>query len=271
VSTASGRPRLVRLAAAAVLLPLVPAVAPANAAEPTARDRAYDNPLAPTVPGDGTVDSCADPTVLRGQQPGDPYWYMYCTTDPLNDAGVTGSDEAVFHRVPMMRSRNLVDWRYLGDAISAPPEWAADTASLWAPDVAYSQATGRYYLTFVVTDVGDEVSGEPGCADDNAIGVAVSPGPLGPWHVSDEPVVGPRRNPDGGTGCDPDDFFPTLDPDVLGDTVGRDGVLYYGSYFGGVHATRVAGPDCAISGSRSRHQRLPVYRPADRTYVRPAA
>ena len=241
MSGVSARRPLVRLGAAAVLLTLVPAVAPANAAEPTARDRTYHNPLAPTVPGDGTVDSCADPTVLRGQQPGDPYWYMYCTSDPLNDAEVTGPDEAVFHRVPMMRSRNLVDWRYMGDAFSAPPEWAADTASLWAPDVVYSQATDRYYLTFVVTDVGDAVSGEPGCADDNAIGVAVSRGPLGPWHVADGPVVGPRRSPDGGgTGCDPGDFLWTYDPDVLGDTVGRSGVLYYGSYFGGVHATHVA-------------------------------
>src|SRR5215217_1422812 len=45
----------------------------------------YTNPLLPQVPGDGAVESCADPTVIRGQQPGDTTWYLYCTTDPLND------------------------------------------------------------------------------------------------------------------------------------------------------------------------------------------
>src|SRR3954454_10644548 len=41
----------------------------------------YTNPLRPRIPGDGVVESCADPTVVRGQGE-DPYWYMYCTTDP---------------------------------------------------------------------------------------------------------------------------------------------------------------------------------------------
>jgi arabinan endo-1,5-alpha-L-arabinosidase len=181
------------------------------------------------------VDSCADPTVLRGQQPGDRYWYMYCTTDPLNDEDVDGEGALQFHPVPMMRSRDLVNWRYMGDALPEPPEWAADGAGLWAPDVVYSRATDRYYLTFVVTDVDDDISGEPGCASDSAIGVAVSRGPLGPWRMSTDPVIDPRRNADG-TGCD---FFWTYDPDVLGDSVGNRGVLYYGSYYGGVHARRV--------------------------------
>src|SRR5690349_13421538 len=52
----------------------------------------HDNPLAPVVPGDGTVDSCADPTVLKAQDgetlDGKQVWYLYCTTDPLNDDDV---------------------------------------------------------------------------------------------------------------------------------------------------------------------------------------
>ena len=42
------------------------------------RHRTYRNPLEPTVPGDGIVESCADPTVIRGQE-GEGLWYMYCT------------------------------------------------------------------------------------------------------------------------------------------------------------------------------------------------
>src|SRR3954454_18880593 len=61
-----------------------PAAHPAaRAAAP--RRRTYTNPLAPRIPSGGTVDSCADPTVLHGQRPGDRFWYLYCTTDPLND------------------------------------------------------------------------------------------------------------------------------------------------------------------------------------------
>ncbi len=74
----------------ALLLALPLASAQASAA--LVRD-SYDNPLEPVVPDDGTVDSCADPTVLRGQRPGDRRWYMYCTTGPLNDGDVdTGGD-----------------------------------------------------------------------------------------------------------------------------------------------------------------------------------
>ena len=193
----------------------------------------YRNPLKPQVRGDGSVDSCADPTVLRGQQRGDRYWYMYCTTDPLNDADTAGAGDVVFHPIPTMRSRDLVNWTYVGDALPDPPSWAADGAGLWAPDVVYSKTRDRYYLTFVVTDVDDSVSGEPGCGGDSAIGVATSKKPTGPWRMSQTPVVAPRR---AGPGCN---FYWTFDPDVLGDSIRNDGVLYFGSYFGGVFGQRV--------------------------------
>ncbi|WP_127480990.1 family 43 glycosylhydrolase [Nocardioides pantholopis] len=222
-----------------------PAAAVAPAAElpapPGRRGRGtYENPLAPDLPGAGTVDSCADPAVLRGQRPGErQWWYLYCTTDPLNDEDVDEQGEPVFHPVPMLRSRNLVDWRYVGDALPSPPDWAAEGAGIWAPDVAYSRATRRYYLTFVVTDTDDALRGPDACAStgDSAIGVAVSASPTGPWQVSDTPVVPPRPDPAAECG-----FFWTFDPDVLGegaDPVGRSSVLYYGSYYGGVHGTRV--------------------------------
>ena len=44
----------------------------------------YNNPLHIQIPGDGLVESCADPSIIHGQTPGDNYWYIYCTTDPLN-------------------------------------------------------------------------------------------------------------------------------------------------------------------------------------------
>src|SRR5215212_7335741 len=91
----------------------------------------YTNPLPIQIPNDGMVESCADPSILRGQTPGDNYWYMYCTTDPLNDNDKTGNNFN-FHLIPMLRSSDLVNWTYMGDAFGARPDWVADDAGLWA-------------------------------------------------------------------------------------------------------------------------------------------
>ncbi len=227
--------RAVRYVALVCFLMLVAGLLPAYAAGAAVRrPGTYTNPLKPRVPGGGTVDSCADPAVLRGRGPHSRTWYMYCTTDPLNDRDTAGDGPVTFHPLPTLSSRDLVNWRYVGDALPTRPSWASPTALMWAPDVVYSRTHNRYYLTFVVTDTTAEVSGEPDpCTSDSAIGVATSRNPTGPWRVSDQPLVAPRR---AGPGCN---FFWTYDPDVLGDSVARRSVLYYGSYYGGVFAQRV--------------------------------
>jgi len=211
------------------------ALLPAYAVERPAPEMpgAYRNPLAPTVVGDTTVDSCADPTVLRGRGRFARTWYMYCTTDPLNDQDTAGDVPVTFRPVPTMRSADLVHWTYVGDALPQLPSWAADAAAAWAPDVVYSRTFDRYYLSFVVTDTSDALSGEAGCTTDSAIGVATSTTPTGPWTVSETPLVAPRR---AGPDCD---FYWTFDPDVVGDSIQQRSVLYYGSYYGGVFAQRV--------------------------------
>ena len=64
---------------------------------------AYTNPLPIQIPNDGLVESCADPTIIRGHTADDNYWYMYCTTDPLNDNDKTGGNFN-FHLIPILRS-----------------------------------------------------------------------------------------------------------------------------------------------------------------------
>jgi arabinan endo-1,5-alpha-L-arabinosidase len=198
----------------------------------------YSNPLEPRIPGDGVVESCADPTVIQGQEPGDTTWYMYCTTDPLNDEDRDAAGELIFHRIPTMTSEDLVNWTYVGDAFpqgaTGLPSWAEPDAALWAPEVVYSTTYDQYYMFFGVTDTTAAISGVDNCETDNAIGVALSDSPTGPWTFSDEPVVGPRQNAAGG--CD---FFWTYDPDVLGDSVEANSILYFGSYYGGVFGTNV--------------------------------
>ena len=76
----SALPRVLTLFVAAAMLP-VSAVAATKAPPPGT----YHNPLAPVIPAGGasagTVDSCADPTVVRGQGAESRSWFMYCTTD----------------------------------------------------------------------------------------------------------------------------------------------------------------------------------------------
>lgn len=203
----------------------------------------YTNPLPLQIPDDGLVESCADPSVIRGQQTGDNYWYMYCTTDPLNSEDKTG-DNFNFRLVPMFRSLDLVNWTYMGDAFTRDASgsipnltWAAPFAGVWAPEIDFFD--GTYYLYYGITDVKDAVSGEPNCNGDNAIGVATSNSPLGPWTDLGRPVVEPRRN---GPGCN---FFWTFDPEVIevppaneyGDT---QKYIYYGSYYGGIQVRELS-------------------------------
>jgi beta-xylosidase len=193
---------------------LVPLTAPASAA-PEATGT-YVNPISRDF-----ADTFADPAVIRGK---DGFWYSYGTSDPLRE----GDNE--FHRIPIARSTNLVDWDYVGDAFTTEtlPTWAdqARRASIWAPDIRY--VNGQYRMYYVVTET--TVTPEP---NDNAVGMATAPTPAGPWTDSGAPVVGPRR----GSG-EPGNFLWTFDPSAVTDTDGTQWLLY-GSYFGGVFITRL--------------------------------
>lgn len=177
----------------------------------------YTNPLPIQIPNDGLVRSCADPTIIHAQ---DSYWYMYCTTDPLNDDDKTGGSFN-FHLIPMLRSFDLVNWTYMGDVFSSRPAWVASNAGLWAPEIKF--LNGQYYLYYTASDTSLPGGG-------SAIGVATSTSPLGPWTDSGSPVVEPH----GADCCGPDSRRWVFDPDVVED----NGQLYifYGSYFGGISA-----------------------------------
>jgi arabinan endo-1,5-alpha-L-arabinosidase len=183
----------------------------------------YTNPLPATIPGSGErVETFADPHVIRGH---DGAYYAYGTSSPLNDRDRDEAGVPRVHRIPTLRSTDLVNWTYVGDAFSDTPSWLAPGSPQWAPDVRY--LGGRYVLFYTGVNTADEISGEPGCAFDPAIGAATSPSPTGPWTDTGRPVVAPRR---GGQGCN---FRWTIDPAVVTEP-GGSSHLYYGSYSGGV-------------------------------------
>jgi len=197
------------IALALGFLTLVPGVGGARESA-----RTYENPVSK-----GFADTFADPAVIKAK---DGYWYAYGTTDPLREG------EGEFHTIPISRSKDLVNWEYVGDAFDEPTEvpWADTDAALWAPDIRYFN--GKYYLYYVVTQT--TVTED---RNDNAVGVATAPTPTGPWTDSGEPVVGPRR---GGEG---DNFLWTFDPNEFTALDGNR-YLYYGSYYGGIYVTELS-------------------------------
>jgi len=187
----------------------------------------YTNPILARIPGDGVVQSCADPSSIRRQGSGIQPWYVYCTQDPLNDndRDATGYH---FHLIPMLKSYDLVHFTYIGDAFTTLPSYALRDAHLFAPDVEFMN--GQYYMYFTVTDT-QKPSGEPG-GNGSAIAVATAPTPEGPWTASAVPAVEPHP-----AQCCPGSRRWVFDPDVI--QVGADKYIYYGSYFGGISVRRL--------------------------------
>jgi arabinan endo-1,5-alpha-L-arabinosidase len=216
--------RLRRLIATVLTLAILAGL---PAVEPVAAGRlpgSYQNPVSIRIPGAGHVESCADPSIIRGQTPGDVDWYLYCTTDPLNGADRDANGDLRFRLIPILRSRDLVNWTYAGDAFTERPAWLKDDAGMWAPNIEYFN--GQYYLYYTAPETDLPGGG-------SAIGVATAPSPLGPWTDSGRPVVEPHAAP-----CCPGSRRWVFDPDVIEADGQR--YIYYGSYFGGISVRRLS-------------------------------
>jgi arabinan endo-1,5-alpha-L-arabinosidase len=112
----------------------------------------YQNPVFEPV--------LADPSIIRGK---DGYFYAYGTEDDWGDG--EGS-----RLVPIIRSTDLIEWEYAGDAFDKKPEWH-NYGGIWAPDISYFN--DRYYLYYSMSSWGDS---NPG------IGVATSKNAEGPFE-----------------------------------------------------------------------------------------
>ncbi|MEW5928153.1 MAG: glycoside hydrolase family 43 protein [Gemmatimonadota bacterium] len=152
-----------------------------------------------------------DPTVIRAP---DGAFYAYATQGERDGAPVN---------VQVARSRDLVEWERLGDALPAKPRWASRTQDFWAPHV--SEHGGRYYLYY---------SAKPDAAlADTARGlclaVATADRPEGPFTDRGEPLQ-----------CGPG--FVNIDPMAYDDPATGKRLLYWGSGFGPIKVRELA-PD----------------------------
>lgn len=192
----------------------------------------YTNPLSVTAPT-GRVESCPDPSIIRGQRPTARAWYIYCTGNPHNAADLDAAGKPQAHLMSMLKSDDLVHWNFIGDVLSRRPEWAYPDSGLWAPDIEF--LNGKYFLYYSVPDTKTTLT-DNGRA--MAIGVATSESPAGPWTDSGQPVVEPHyascRN------CAEQRRTRwAIDPDVVADDAGQLWI-FYGSYFGGISARKLS-------------------------------
>jgi len=155
----------------------------------------------------------ADPTIIKAT---DGYFYAYGTENIWS--------EGIHHIVPIVRSKDLVNWRYLCDAFTTKPAWK-NTGDIWSPCIICTN--NKYYLYYSFSAWGDS---NPG------IGLAVSSYPFGPFSdlgkVFDSNSIGVKNS---------------IDPFYFEDRGKK--YLFWGS-FKGIYGIEMANDMMTIVGSK---------------------
>jgi arabinan endo-1,5-alpha-L-arabinosidase len=137
-----------------------------------------------------------DPTVIRAR---DGYFYAYAT-----NAEIDGK----LHHIQVARSKDLVNWVRLPDALPERPVWAdKPEPKFWAPHV--TEADGKYFLYY---------SADPNTLTGLCLAVAVSDKPAGPFKDIGKPLK-----------CGTS--FINIDPMAFDDPKTGKRLLYWGSGF----------------------------------------
>ncbi|GAA4500593.1 family 43 glycosylhydrolase [Hymenobacter ginsengisoli] len=150
-----------------------------------------------------------DPSVLLAP---DGYYYAYATQTRY---------KGKILNFQVARSKDLVDWEHLGEALPQKPTWAATSQRFWAPDVS-RHPDGRYLL-YYSAQPNDPLAGL-------CLGVAVATQPTGPFVDSGQPLLA------GGPG------FENIDPMRFVEPGTGQQLLFWGSGFGPLRVRALA-PD----------------------------
>jgi arabinan endo-1,5-alpha-L-arabinosidase len=149
-----------------------------------------------------------DPAVLRAE---DGWFYAYATQGRAGERMLN---------IQVARSRDLVAWEHLGDALPGKPPWAARKQNFWAPHVLYDRDQRRYFMYY---------SAEPDDGPGKCLAVATGPAPAGPFVDSGRPMRCGEK-------------FEHIDPMAFDDPHSGRRLLYWGSAFKPIRAQELA-PD----------------------------
>jgi len=160
-----------------------------------------------------------DPAVIKAD---DGYYYMYST-----DVGYGISDANLTPGLQIRRSKDLVEWQFVGWALKGLPAMGVAYITqrggtpnklLWAPYVL--KVGSEYRLYYSLASNVFKLS---------TIGLATSSSPTGPWTEKGLVVTTDNSSPDITNG---------IDPTVIIDQQGQHR-LYYGSAFDGIHMVKL--------------------------------
>jgi arabinan endo-1,5-alpha-L-arabinosidase len=163
----------------------------AEAAVPTPVTGTYVNPVLDM--------DFPDPAVILAP---DGYYYAYATQTLRGGRWIN---------IQVARSRDLVHWEHLGDALPDKPAWARETQDFWAPSLIYDGST--FFMYYSATP---DVCHEP--ERGHCLAVATSKSPAGPFVDMGKPLLN-------GMG------FEYIDPMAFDDPVTGKRLLYWGSGF----------------------------------------
>ena len=193
---------------------------------PAAGAVTYSNPV--------LDENFPDPTVIRAS---DGLYYAYATQGERDGRNVN---------MQVARSRDLVAWELLPDALPVKPSWASRTQDFWAPHV--SEHAGTFYLYY---------SAKPDAAlTDTTRGLclAVARGtrPEGPFTDIGRPLQ-----------CGPS--FVNIDPMDFDDPRTGKRLLYWGSGFGPIKVQELAADRISFASGSEPIDLIPALPDADST------
>lgn len=187
--------------------------------------KTYKNPVLP--------HDCPDPTVLDDRARSG-WFYLYSTQ--TNISGIVNRDASSADassktvNLPIYRSKDLVDWEFVGDGFpDGKPSWVKN-AGLWAPDINY---VNGHYVLYYAMGVWDGLV-------ESASGAAVSDSPLGPFIDHGEVVSYQSQQ-----------VLNSIDPNYFEDESGK--YMFWGSLGGGMYGIELSDDALSVAPGAKKH------------------